>query len=83
MTRDFSSKSEKSLNEQNRSRWLAYNVRYRMKQHASKKYCIYFIIFICVYPARLKCIRINFPKREELLLRTVLALPKASKTFYF
>lgn len=31
-------------------------------------------------PDFVKCIRINLPKRDELLLRTVLALPNASNT---
>lgn len=52
MTRDFSSKSEKSLNEQNRSRWLAYNVRYRMKQHASKNIA-YILLYIYVFVSTL------------------------------
>lgn len=32
------------------------------------------------FPVPEKWVRINLPKRDELLLRTVLALPKASNT---
>ena len=33
-----------------------------------------------IWPRPVKCTSIHLPKREELLLRTVLALPKASST---
>jgi len=32
-----------------------------------------------IWPARVNSIRMNFPKRDELLFRTVCALPKASR----